>query len=571
MDDDLELLIARYLDGTASPEEVRSLDLRLKDDAGARRRFFVASAQEVQVRELLGQVRGDAAQGAPTEPGPRESRRTGSTRIALLRRRAAAAPSGFGRAALIAAGALVGLTVLMSLFRSGPDAPLRKHGAPAEGRPLPEEARHGERPPIAQEESEPLAVPPRRDERKKEEIDPELNEQKARLPKIREEGEEKRTLPPSNPSTLPGTLPAAPTRISLARVGRLEGEVWALEGGRRFRVQLSHEILAGHGLETVGPASRAGVEFPDGTRLELGADTTLGELCEDGGKNGVGRRIVLARGALKAEVARQPSGRSMAIGTPHGEARVLGTTLRISVDGVSTRLEVTEGRVRLTRKLDGRSVDVAAGHYAVAAAGTELAPKRLPIDEILIVAKLGEIVGSDWTYVKDTNASSGGALQSLRGSRGFDEKGPSKVRSYVLFKFEADADRDYTVWVRGWCLRDREGVGSDSVVLEVPEGRFQPRCPYYGRGREDIYTLQDFFLQAGYWWCGGRFAWEQNRPPQDPWRSFEPVTVRFSRRGWHVLKLYSREGPMRVDALWLSTAQKALPEVRHPGPFGKPK
>jgi hypothetical protein len=117
------------------------------------------------------------------------------------------------------------------------------------------------------------------------------------------------------------------------------------------------------------------LKFPDGTRLDVWAETTLDSVAE-----AEGQRVVLSRGRVSAQVAPQKAGRSMALVTPHAEARVLGTTLRILIepgDAGSTRLEVTEGKVSLKRLSDGKAVDVPSGHFAVAAAGIELAPRPL--------------------------------------------------------------------------------------------------------------------------------------------------------------------------------------------------
>ena len=58
---------------------------------------------------------------------------------------------------------------------------------------------------------------------------------------------------------------------------------------------------------------------------------------------------------------------------------MLGTKLRVEASGDSTRLDVIEGRVRLLRLKDKSSVEVAAGHYAVAApAGGSDATRNAP-------------------------------------------------------------------------------------------------------------------------------------------------------------------------------------------------
>ena len=57
MSDPLELLISRYLDGTASPDDVRRLDERLREDPEARRALVLAAAQDTLLRECLAEAR----------------------------------------------------------------------------------------------------------------------------------------------------------------------------------------------------------------------------------------------------------------------------------------------------------------------------------------------------------------------------------------------------------------------------------------------------------------------------------------------------------------------------------
>jgi hypothetical protein len=91
-----------------------------------------------------------------------------------------------------------------------------------------------------------------------------------------------------------------------------------------------------------------------------------------------GKRIQVERGVVRAQVAKQPAGQPMVFQTPHSDATVVGTTLRLIVDPDpkdGTRLDVEEGKVRLLRKLDGKSVDVTTGHYAIVATGIPLASR----------------------------------------------------------------------------------------------------------------------------------------------------------------------------------------------------
>lgn len=168
-------------------------------------------------------------------------------------------------------------------------------------------------------------------------------------------------------------VPRAPERpstaASVARLDQVDGDVFLVGPAGRTAAKGGEVLPAGHGVET-GPAKSAAVIlFPDQTRIEMGPGTALGELRADGGK-----RVTVTRGELRALVAKQPRDQGMVFATPHAEALVLGTILRLSVDSdpaKGTRLEVEEGRVRLTN-LDRKSVEVSAGHVAVAAAGTEL-------------------------------------------------------------------------------------------------------------------------------------------------------------------------------------------------------
>lgn len=61
MSDELDVLISRHLDGTASRDEMRDLDERVQRDPAARRALLLAAAQDAQLRELL--VPGDALGG----------------------------------------------------------------------------------------------------------------------------------------------------------------------------------------------------------------------------------------------------------------------------------------------------------------------------------------------------------------------------------------------------------------------------------------------------------------------------------------------------------------------------
>jgi hypothetical protein len=146
-------------------------------------------------------------------------------------------------------------------------------------------------------------------------------------------------------------------------------------------------VFAGRGIRTIGRASAAVLRFPDGTTVDLGGDTALDHVDD----RGAGKRITIARGTASAVVRPQPSGQPMVFSTPHGQATVRGTTLRLSVDAegrAGTRLEVKEGKVELQNRA-GKSVLVESGHFAVAASGLELTARRAaPVKALEIVRRM---------------------------------------------------------------------------------------------------------------------------------------------------------------------------------------
>lgn len=158
-----------------------------------------------------------------------------------------------------------------------------------------------------------------------------------------------RSDPPA-PSGIPRSAPVA----AGLRLGTLE-----LPGAPKRDFQAGDRVA--------GPAA---LTWRDGTRMELGAGGAIDRVEEPED----GKLVLLTRGTLSADVVPQPAGKPLRFATPHGEARVLGTVLRLRVDAdpkKGTRLEVDRGRVEL-RDNGGRSVQVDSGRYAVSARGVDL-------------------------------------------------------------------------------------------------------------------------------------------------------------------------------------------------------
>jgi hypothetical protein len=306
--------------------------------------------------------------------------------------------------------------------------------------------------------------------------------------------------------------------------------------------------------------------FADGTSVALGAESQIGPISEaDGVLASKGKRVTILRGTLEATVAKQPPEEPMIFLTPQGQIRVLGTSLRVRVDpgpGGQTRLEVEEGLVRFVRTSDGRSAQVGTGMtLSVGNSGGSLVVVPRTNDDILLHARDATLVGNDWGVVRDEKATTGWALDSPRGTMRQDSV--ARSTSFVSFTFPVDEGKDYFVWVRGACLwRSNQRLQHDAVALVTLDGRFS-KTNLARPGDATCYLFNGWGegqgeREATYFWLGGENA-------------SDSVTLRFPRSGLATVTLHSMEGPMRIDALWISTSQKTLPEANVPGPPGTRK
>jgi ferric-dicitrate binding protein FerR (iron transport regulator) len=164
----------------------------------------------------------------------------------------------------------------------------------------------------------------------------------------------------------------------IATIVEVTGEVFLTQEDQSDRAAIGSGIAEGEGIQSRGPRSRAVVRFSDGSELELEGNTRIDRLTAGSADRGAGKEVALAHGWLGASVVPQPPGRPMTLISPQARASVVGTRLRLLAGSGSTRLEVDEGKVRLTRPREGDSVDVPAGQYAVAAPGAPLVARPLP-------------------------------------------------------------------------------------------------------------------------------------------------------------------------------------------------
>lgn len=171
----------------------------------------------------------------------------------------------------------------------------------------------------------------------------------------------------------------------IVRITEIGGAVrWTGAGGEVREMPEKGDSLPGGLLETISDDSTLTFTFADGTRLTLLGRSTVA-VSDDGQK-----AVHLRSGSLSADVRPQPAGRPLLIHTPTARLEVLGTRFEVDSDESNTRLAVNEGRVRLTRLMDGRSAEVPAQHETIASlSGAEMrvTPRREP--QVLWRSQLG--------------------------------------------------------------------------------------------------------------------------------------------------------------------------------------
>jgi hypothetical protein len=343
------------------------------------------------------------------------------------------------------------------------------------------------------------------------------------------------------------------SRPGVLTLAQVQGSVFRTQGQERGSAARGGPILAGEGLECEGLESSAVASFRDGTRLELGPETLIREVTERAGNRG--KRLFLARGTLLAEVARQPAEAPLIIATPQGEARILGTKLRLFVDADPrglTRLEVAEGKVRLSRT-GGKSTDVGAGSTASCGPGIEPSARLIHPEEIVLLPSQAKLVGEEWVLVRDRNASSGLALEVAKSPyRPIDHV--QGRPSYALFTFYASAERDYRLWIRTMSLAAGDRWLRDQVTVEPQNCTLSQRSAFFGQAPTTAYVFTGISTWNGYAWAGG--VHEESKP--EP----APLTVRFTRTGVQTLRLFTVQPSIRIDAVWLSARQAARPPGR---------
>lgn len=158
--------------------------------------------------------------------------------------------------------------------------------------------------------------------------------------------------------------PASATPVALAQIIEAAGQVELLNpAGQRSLARPQQDIAPGQTLQVGGDGSRASIQYPDGSRLDLTAGTTV--RLEGGPGTSLAKQVILIDGYVFAEVKPQPEGQPLVLTTPHAIIRVPGTRFSSATQQDTTRVELDEGRLQVVRTSDGKSIDVTEGLYAI--------------------------------------------------------------------------------------------------------------------------------------------------------------------------------------------------------------
>ncbi|MCX6898839.1 MAG: FecR family protein [Verrucomicrobia bacterium] len=137
------------------------------------------------------------------------------------------------------------------------------------------------------------------------------------------------------------------------------------------------------------------VVLSDKTRLTLAARTEM--------KLGVGdaRELQLLAGRLAAWVAKQPADQPLTIRTPMATARVVGTEFTLDAAPRATRIEVSEGLVKMAHAGVDSAVEVAGGEFALAVPQSELVAGLLPAKQTT-TGDMGSRNPVTWPFASDS-------------------------------------------------------------------------------------------------------------------------------------------------------------------------
>jgi formylglycine-generating enzyme required for sulfatase activity/predicted Ser/Thr protein kinase len=235
---------------------------------------------------------------------------------------------------------------------------------------------------------------------------------------------------------------------------RLEGDVRITRGGTGAPASAGQRLAQGDALETGPWPSRAVLRFENGGEIEIEPDSRIGDLSFESGK-----RLVVSKGTIRADLAKQSPDERMTFMTPHGEASGTRSAFRIFIGsdpGQGTRIEVAFGQIEV-RNRGGEQVVVEGGSFAIVAPGVELVAKPLAL-----TLDLGDGVKIELLHVSPGTFTMG-EKQGVESPISEPEWPAHRVtlsRGYFLGKYEVTR-RQFAVFVKATGYKtDAEKAGT---------------------------------------------------------------------------------------------------------------
>lgn len=167
-------------------------------------------------------------------------------------------------------------------------------------------------------------------------------------------------------------LQPKPLLVEFGNLQKISGNVSIIRNQHEIAKTENMTIYVGDTMVT-GEKSFGNITIPDGSEINVGLKSKVSFNNDNGSK-----QIVIINGLVSGKIAKQLPGKPMIFTTPNAQAIVLGTSLEINNNDKSTKLSVTEGKVRLVRLSDGKSIIVTSGYNATVQEG-----KTLKLEELM--------------------------------------------------------------------------------------------------------------------------------------------------------------------------------------------
>jgi serine/threonine-protein kinase len=170
--------------------------------------------------------------------------------------------------------------------------------------------------------------------------------------------------------------------MPVATLADLKGDVSVLgERGRRQALP-GEPLRAEEGLEVGGAPGRAVLKFEDGTRIEIGPQTTVKRIVQDELR---GKQLSVLQGTLLAQVALQPAGRMVTIvAGPYVQVRSREGRFEVSVETEAAEARALDGRVEAVLASDGRIVEIPKKQFLRIGAAGEPTLHPIPTGDLVL-------------------------------------------------------------------------------------------------------------------------------------------------------------------------------------------